>query len=96
MEGVVIKLEAATNNSYSDDRYVIGTNVTVKHGVEGRKKDEVVRVNSTVFMPPNSVLPYIGDLVEVSVYGAPEISALPPEGFEVGDFEVEDDEDDEG
>jgi len=77
MEGVVTKLEAATNVNYGDDKYVIGTNVTVQHGVEGRKEGVVVRVSSTVFLPPNSILPYIGDVVDVGVVGVVLPTALP-------------------
>ena len=77
MEGVVTKLEAETNNAYSSDRYVVGTKVTVQHLATGRDKDEVVRVISVVFMPPNSALPRIGDAVEVGVFPGPETVALP-------------------
>jgi len=84
MQGTVTKLKAALSSTYATDRYVIGTNVTIQHVVEGKKKREgMVRVDSTVFLPPNSVLPYIGDVVEVGVF-----AELKPEAIAAGDLET--------
>ena len=84
MLGVVIKLEAKVVDPYSD-KIVVGTNVTVQHTVtigDGGKK--VRQVESVVFMPPNSVLPLISDVVEAGIFMEPEQVALP----ENGDLEI--------
>ena len=67
MQGEVTKLEAAIVDGYSDtNRKVVGTNITVSLDVVNAK-DTTRQATSVVFAPPNSVLPTIGDEIEISL-----------------------------
>ena len=81
MEGVVTKLEARVVNPYSNSPDVVGTNVTVQH--EAYAQEVRHFVTSTVFLPPNSVLPMIGDEVVLGVI----VGTQPPAFTDGGDIE---------
>ncbi len=74
MEGRIIKIEAKVVNPYADSPDVVGTQVTVQHDVfVGSDRH---RITSSVFLPPNSVVPLIGDDVGTGIIGAGEMTAL--------------------